>query len=202
MLELILLTILSYLLGSIPTGILIAMLMGGPDPRSAGSGNIGATNVMRVTGLLAGALTLSGDVLKGAIPVFIGQYIFGSISGVSLLALASFLGHLFPVFLGFKGGKGVATASGIFLVISPLVVLIDGIIFGLVVYISRYVSLGSLTAAALLPILITSFLATRGYLPLAIVIGILVIIKHTDNIKRLIQGKENRIGGKSPRSPL
>lgn len=192
-LELILLTILSYLLGSIPTGILIAMLMGGPDPRSVGSGNIGATNVMRATGLLAGALTLLGDVLKGAIPVLLGLYIFGSILGVSLLALASFLGHLFPVFLGFKGGKGVATAAGVFLVISPLAVLIDGIIFGLVVYISRYVSLGSLTAVVLLPILITHFQATRGYLPLAVVIGVLVIVKHAGNIKRLIQGKENPV---------
>lgn len=189
----ILLTTLSYLLGSIPTGILIAMLMGGPDPRSVGSGNIGATNVMRATGLLAGALTLLGDVLKGVIPVLLGLYIFGSILGVSLLALASFLGHLFSVFLGFKGGKGVATAAGVFLVISPLVVLIDGIIFGLVVYISGYVSLGSLTAVALLPILITHFQATRGYLPLAVVIGALVIVKHAGNIKRLIQGKENPV---------
>ncbi|MBI5453099.1 MAG: glycerol-3-phosphate acyltransferase, partial [Deltaproteobacteria bacterium] len=115
----ILLVPIAYLLGSVPTGIVIVRLFGGVDPRSAGSKNIGATNVGRTSGRLPGILTLIGDLLKGALPVFIAFRLAPTPLLVSLTGLAAFLGHLFPVYLGFKGGKGVATACGVMLIVSP-----------------------------------------------------------------------------------
>jgi len=150
--EVILLTVWGYLCGSIPTGVIVAKLFGTKDIRQEGSGNIGATNVYRVLGKRLGALTLVGDVLKGVIPVILACVLVGDELWIALVALVTFLGHLFPVFLRFRGGKGVATALGVFLVIAPLVVPFSIIIFVLVVMKWRYVSLGSLAASVLMPI--------------------------------------------------
>ncbi|MBI5599078.1 MAG: glycerol-3-phosphate 1-O-acyltransferase PlsY [Deltaproteobacteria bacterium] len=182
----------AYLLGSVPTGVVAARLTGGVDPRSAGSRNIGATNVGRTSGRTAGVLTLAGDMLKGAAPAVIAAYLSGNEAIVAMAGLFAFLGHLFPVFLGFKGGKGVATACGVFLVISPATLFLSAGVFILMLLITRYVSVGSMAAALSLPVFMAVFKAGSVYIALGAVVALLIVIKHSDNIKRLIEGRENR----------
>jgi glycerol-3-phosphate acyltransferase PlsY len=183
----------AYFLGSVPVGILLAKIKG-KDPRKVGSGNIGATNVMRAAGKTTGALTLVGDALKGLIPVAAALILGESKLIVAAVGLAAFLGHLFPVFLKFKGGKGVATALGVYLGLDPLAVLIAVIIFVLLLLKWRFVSLGSLVGVAVMPLLLYLFNAPIHYIYLVLVIGTLIFIKHKDNIRRLIAGTENKIG--------
>ena len=189
----ILLTIGGYLSGSIPTGVILAKLFGTKDIRQEGSGNIGATNVYRVLGKGLGALTLVGDVLKGVIPVILACTLAGDEIWIAVVAFVTFLGHLFPVFLMFRGGKGVATALGIFLVIAPLMVPLAIISFVLVAMKWRYVSLGSLAASALMPI----FLCVAGYpivyVNLSLAMGCLIFYRHRGNIKRLREGGEKKM---------
>lgn len=187
--------IASYLIGSIPTGIVISRFMGKGDPRKSGSGNIGATNVGRTSGKLAGILTLLGDVLKGGIPVFLAFQFYHESLFVSLVGLAAFLGHIFPVYLGFKGGKGVATGLGVMVVICPIATLLSAVVFAVVAYLKRYVSLASMLAAAMLPVFMSFFPRGRNYVGMGVVVAVLIIWKHKDNIKRLVAGTENRIGG-------
>jgi glycerol-3-phosphate acyltransferase PlsY len=187
--------VLSYLIGSISTGVVLSKLFGRGDLQSAGSKNIGATNVSRLMGLKWGILTLVGDALKGMLVVWIGRRVFGSASAsalflVALMGLAVFLGHLFPVFLRFKGGKGVATALGIFLIIGPKAVWIALSLFILVVGVGKYVSLGSITAAAAFPLLMLLFDYPAYNIFLAAAVSLGVILKHTENIKRLVRGEE------------
>jgi glycerol-3-phosphate acyltransferase PlsY len=182
-----------YLVGAIPTGVILTRLAGSGDIRQTGSGNIGATNVYRVAGRKLGILTLVGDALKGLLPV-LGLVLAGAWAQeqIALAAAVTFLGHLYPVYLGFKGGKGVATALGIFLVFSPLAVLIAALAFAAVLWKWQYVSLGSIIAAALVTILVAGF---ERSLPLAVAtcfISAMVIIRHRDNIRRLLAGTENR----------
>jgi glycerol-3-phosphate acyltransferase PlsY len=190
------LIIISYLIGSVPTGIIVAKILGAPDPRTVGSGNIGATNVGRAAGKTAGIITLVGDILKGVLITLFAFYAFGSPVAVSLAGFSVFLGHLFPVFLKFKGGKGVATALGIFLSIAPLQAVVALAIFAAIVAIFRYVSLGSMISAASLPVLLSLSESTIEYVILSALIAIFIIFRHSDNIKRLIQGTENKVGGK------
>ena len=144
----------SYLIGSIPFGVVIARLLGKADPRSGGSGNIGATNVSRTLGKGAGIATLICDVLKGSLPVAYALYFHPGANSfiVSLTALAAFSGHLFPVYLRFKGGKGVATALGVMIVISPVATVLLVAVFVVLVALTRYVSLGSICAAVTMPL--------------------------------------------------
>ncbi|MBI3752712.1 MAG: glycerol-3-phosphate 1-O-acyltransferase PlsY [Deltaproteobacteria bacterium] len=194
-LEIIILAIIAYFIGSIPTGIIVAKILGAPDPRTVGSGNIGATNVGRAGGKAAGIITLVGDVLKGFLIILLAFYIFGSSpKEISIMGLAVFLGHIFPVFLKFKGGKGVATALGVFLAIGPLPAMAALILFVILVAIFRYISVGSMIAAASIPVFFSFFTSSQPYVPLAAVIAVFIILKHSDNIKRLIQGTENKIG--------
>jgi acyl phosphate:glycerol-3-phosphate acyltransferase len=186
----------AYLLGSIPFGVLLARLAGAGDVRRAGSGNIGATNVARVAGPIAGLLTLALDTAKGAAAVFLADYFSNSSAMWMMLAgLAVLLGHCFPVWLRFKGGKGVATALGIFLVLSLPAALAALLVFGLIVGYWKYVSLGSISAAAAMPLLIY-FLWAPGHAPPIIVtagtlaIAAVVVWKHDANIQRLVQGEE------------
>jgi glycerol-3-phosphate acyltransferase PlsY len=195
--------IASYLLGSIPTALLVGKFYGGVDVRKVGSGNIGATNVARAVGKKAGLITLIGDMLKGALPVaffilFVGTDTFTHQLLVCLAGLAAFLGHLFPIYLKFKGGKGVATATGVFLVLSPLAVLGDLLVFLFVVWRWRYVSLASITAAAFLPTWVGLVTNKKLYIILAVVIAMLVIYRHKDNINRLLQGKELKFSATPP----
>lgn len=183
----------AYLIGAIPTGVVLTRLFGSADIRNAGSGNIGATNVYRVAGKKLGILTLLGDALKGAVPVLIAWKLMGFYeTQVGIVAVAAFIGHCYPIYLGFKGGKGVATALGIFLVLSPVAVLGAFVIFALLLWKWRYVSLGSISAAAAIPLLV---FITGGSLTLVLTtlfISLVVILRHYQNIQRLLNGSENR----------
>ncbi|MBP8744863.1 MAG: glycerol-3-phosphate 1-O-acyltransferase PlsY [Syntrophorhabdus sp.] len=176
-----------------PVGLLLSKIKGA-DPRAVGSGNIGATNVMRAAGKITGALTLIGDVLKGLIPVMIAFMLGETKIIVTAAGLAAFLGHLFPVFLRFKGGKGVATALGVYLGLDPFAVLIAIIIFVLTIIKWGFVSLGSLVGVAAMPLLLYFLSAPVQYIYLVLIIGALIFIKHKDNIRRLVAGTENKIG--------
>jgi glycerol-3-phosphate acyltransferase PlsY len=187
------LVILGYLAGSIPTGLLLTKAFSEVDPRKEGSRNIGATNILRTAGKTLGLLTLAGDCLKGLIPVLLAVWIMKSDIWVGLTALSAFAGHLFSVFLKFKGGKGVATALGVYLGIAPLAVLIDaGVFFGVVLK-WRFVSLGSITAAAVMPILIAILTKSKSYVIASLIIAGLIWYRHQDNIRRLFGGSENRL---------
>jgi acyl phosphate:glycerol-3-phosphate acyltransferase len=190
--------IAAYLLGSIPFGLLLAKLFGGGDVRKAGSGNIGATNVARVVGLLAGILTLVFDTTKGAAAVWLaGRVTNESATWMMAAAFAVVLGHCFPVWLKFKGGKGVATALGVFLALCPLAAAGALLIFVMCVAYWRYVSLGSISAAAAMPLLIYFLWAPRHAPPIIIdagtlAIALLLIYKHDGNLQRLVEGTEPR----------
>ena len=192
--ERVLLIIIAYLIGSIPTGVVVARLFQRADPRELGSGNIGATNVLRTLGKKAGAITFAGDVLKGVIPTVLALLFLKSQAWVCVVAFTAFTGHLYPVFLGFKGGKGVATAVGLYLALSPLSILLGGIVFGGVLIVWRYVSLSSMSAAASMPAFLWMLNPSSVYPLLGVAIGILIIIRHKENIERLRKGEENRVG--------
>ena len=188
-----LLIIAAYLIGAIPTGVILTRLVGGEDIRKAGSGNIGATNVYRVAGRKLGIITLVGDCLKGVIPLLIAQQGFNlPAGGMALVALAAFIGHCYPVYLGFKGGKGVATALGIFLVLSPLSVLCLLVVFVLILWKWRYISLASISAAATVPFLVLWFESSFALFMATLLIAAIVIWKHRENIGRLRGGTESK----------
>ncbi|MEK7313477.1 MAG: glycerol-3-phosphate 1-O-acyltransferase PlsY [Deltaproteobacteria bacterium] len=186
--------IVSYLLGSVPTGLVIARFLGGVDPRTAGSRNIGATNVGRTSGKLAGALCLAGDILKGVLPTLLAHYYFSTPLFVALVGLSVFIGHIYPVFLSFKGGKGVATACGVFAVISPAALILALAVFFAVCYFTRYVSIGSMTAALSVPVFQSITGKNPVYVTMSGIMAIFMIIKHSDNIRRLGRGEENKMG--------
>lgn len=181
----------SYLLGSIPTGLLLAKACG-IDIRATGSGNIGATNVYRTVGRKLGVITLVLDCIKGLVPVLAAQHFGLPEVWIAGVGLAAFLGHIYTIFLKFKGGKGVATALGVFLGISPLAVLFVLILFILVVWKWRLISLGSITAAAVFPILTAALDRRPLVVAMTIIIAALVIFKHKENIKRLREGTESK----------
>ncbi len=183
----------TYLITAIPTGIVLARVMGYDDVRQQGSGNIGATNVYRVAGKLAGGLTLLGDIGKGLLPLLAIKLWLGPTPGqLGLLALIAIVGHCYPVYLGFHGGKGVATALGIFLVLSPKAVLFAAILFGLTVAISRFISLGSVVAALSMPLLIIFLGQPREIVASSLGIAGLIVWRHRGNLRRLLDGTENR----------
>lgn len=185
--------IISYLVGAIPCGVVLTRLSGVGDVRKSGSGNIGATNVYRTAGRRLGVLTLVGDIIKGVIPVIYALAVAHlTLEQTAMVAGATFLGHLYPIYLGFKGGKGVATALGIYLVLSPLSVLIAAIIFVALVWIWRYISLGSITAAAVFPVLIYLLEGSLPLLYASLFISFMVIWRHRENIGRLLSGTENK----------
>lgn len=189
----------AYLLGAIPFGLLITKLRGGGDIREAGSGNIGAANVTRVIGAGAGVMTLLFDAGKGYLAVWIAaRYSNENIAWMMFAALAVIGGHIFPVWLGFRGGKGVATAAGAFVAICPPAILAAGLVFLLVVLFWRYVSLASIAATASLPLLIYLLYAPGLAPPHFVSIGVafaavVIIFRHRKNIERLINGTEARV---------
>ncbi len=191
-----LLLIFAYLLGSVPTGVILAKAFGGVDPRTQGSGNIGATNVLRTAGKKLGVLTLLGDTIKGFLPVILARSCMDAQIWVGAVALAAFIGHLYPIFLRFKGGKGIATGLGAFLALAPLPAILSCLVFAAVVYRWRYISLGSLAATAAFPIFLAWLNPHRIYLPFALVIGALIFYRHRENIERLRAGKESEFGKK------
>jgi glycerol-3-phosphate acyltransferase PlsY len=189
-----------YLLGSIPTGLLLTRLFSKIDPRKLGSKNIGATNIFRTAGRTLGILTLVGDVLKGVIPITIAmkwgltdQWGLSHHVWIAIAGLSSCLGHIFPLFLGFKGGKGVATALGVYLPISVISVLIECFFFLGIVWKWRFISLGSIACALTIPIFIAFFRSdSQAYFVLSVVIAALILYRHQENIVRLLQGTENK----------
>ncbi len=192
--------ILSYLLGSIPVGLLLSKVKG-RDPRRVGSGNIGATNVMRTAGKTLGIVTLFCDMLKGFIPTWLAIYCGLPTGVVAAAGLAAFAGHLFPLYLKFKGGKGVATALGVFLAMKPLAVLIVFVVFLASLFIWGYVSLGSLAGTALIPIVLLALNVPPGFVLICAIMAVFIFVKHKDNKKRLLAGKEHRILRKT-KSPI
>jgi len=186
-----LLLLCAYLLGSVPTGLLLARGMG-VNIREAGSGNIGATNVYRTMGRKVGIMTLIGDCLKGLIPVLVANWLGLPDVWVAAIGLAAFLGHVYTVFLGFKGGKGVATALGVFLGTSPLSVLIALAVFALVLYKWRYVSLASIIAAAMIPVQVSVISGGKELVVMSVAIAAVVILRHHENISRLRAGTETK----------
>jgi glycerol-3-phosphate acyltransferase PlsY len=182
-----------YLLGSVPTGLILTKLFSKVDPRKIGSKNIGATNIFRTAGKALGILTLVGDLLKGAAPVVIAIQWGESHLWIAISGLTPFLGHIFPIFIGFKGGKGVATALGVYLVISPIAVFIEFLIFAGIVWRWRFISLGSITCATTIPILIAFFRSdSQAYFIVSVIIAALILYRHQSNISRLFQGTESK----------
>jgi glycerol-3-phosphate acyltransferase PlsY len=197
----------AYLLGSIPFGLLLGKLFGAADVRKVGSGNIGATNVARVAGPLAGILTLLLDAAKGAAAVVLAARLSDQSSTWMMIAgLCALVGHCFPIWLGFHGGKGVATAAGVFLVLCPSAFLGAVILFALVVMYWRFVSLGSISAAAAMPLLIYFLWAPHHAPPYTVTFGslaaaILIVYKHDANIQRLVQGDEPKFSFDKKQDP-
>ncbi len=192
--------ITAYLLGNISTSYIVAKRLAGVDIRTQGSGNAGSTNVLRTLGKKAGALTFIGDVLKGLISVLIARFIaYGAnlddTTCAYLAVVAVVLGHNYPVFLGFKGGKGVATSLGSMLGMNPLVALLCLGFFIIIVAITKYVSLGSILGIGLSPIIMMINHNTKGVL-VTLFLTISVAITHRENIKRLLNGTERKLGQK------
>jgi glycerol-3-phosphate acyltransferase PlsY len=198
---------LAYLLGSIPFGYLLVRFFRKQDIRASGSGNIGATNVARSGGKLLGILTLLLDTLKGTLAVLIAMHFAPSLHGPSNLAVAAAvlacMGHIFPVWLGFKGGKGIATALGVFIALVPPVALASLVIFALIVAVTRLVSLGSILAAASIPFLAIWLVPIHSAFLLSglSIISVVCILKHHANIVRLLHGQEPRFGSKKTPQP-
>ena len=186
---------LAYLVGSIPFAVVVSRAMGLPDPRSFGSGNPGATNVLRSGNRAAALLTLLGDALKGWIAVWIAVRLGLSADVVALVAIAAFLGHVFPVWLRFQGGKGVATAAGVILALDWRVGLAVLLVWLTVAVVSRYSSLAALTAALFAPVAFYLLLGAGPHLAAAVVMSAVLTWRHQANIGKLLRGEESRIGG-------
>jgi len=190
------LVIAAYLIGSVATAIITCRIMGLPDPRTQGSGNPGATNVLRHGGKKAAAITLAGDLLKGLLPVLAAQLLGVAPAAVAATALAAFLGHLYPIYFGFRGGKGVATAFGAMLGISWLLAGAMLLTWLIMAAAFRFASLSALTAAALAPIYAAALTPEPVYIAAAFTMSVLLIWRHRSNIRKLLAGTEDRIGGK------
>jgi glycerol-3-phosphate acyltransferase PlsY len=199
--EICVILVAAYLIGGIPSGVILTRMAGAADIRKQGSGNVGATNVYRVAGKRLGVLTLVLDMLKGVVPLMLLHSLLErgvlepSLSAVQLTsaaALVLFLGHCYPVYLGFKGGKGVATALGIFLVLAPLALIPPLVIFAAVLWRWRYVSLASISAALSIPFAVLGFGYPWSMVGATVLIAAWVIYRHRENIQRLRSGTENR----------
>ncbi len=187
------LLIAAYLIGSIPTGLIFGKLIWKKDLRRYGSHNIGATNAWRILGKKAGILIFVLDFLKGQIGVLIGGCLFGTPCAMVLGGLFALLGHIFPIFLAFRGGKGVATALGVIAALMPQITLIVFAVWLVIVLLTRYVSLGSIIAAILTPILAAAFREPKEFFVFALAAAIVIIWRHKENISRLKAGRENKI---------
>ncbi|NNM51024.1 MAG: glycerol-3-phosphate 1-O-acyltransferase PlsY [Pseudomonadales bacterium] len=194
-LENLLLLIVSYLLGSVCTAIPVCKLLGLPDPRSSGSGNPGTTNVLRVGGKGAALLTLAGDMLKGVIPVLVGRALGATPLFEAALGFTAFLGHLFPLYYRFAGGKGVATAFGVLFALNPILGLCTGALWIALFALTRYSSLAALVSFGLLPAL--AYQLDRAHFPIICLICLFLITRHHANIRALLHGQERRFSHKT-----
>ncbi len=192
------LLVLSYLLGSIPTGLMVARALGGPDPRRQGSANLGAANLYRLLGRKAGGLTLLGDVLKGALPTVLARLWLAPLgpwqeAAVAAVGAAAVLGHVFPLGLGFKGGKGVATSFGVVTALCPWAGLSLLLVYLLALSQTRVFSISALIAAWLLPVAMGLFSDSKTYLLLAGALSGLILVCHRGNLSRFFRGEEPRL---------
>jgi glycerol-3-phosphate acyltransferase PlsY len=185
-----------YLAGSIPFALLVSRIMSLPDPRTYGSGNIGATNVLRSGSRVAALATLIGDVAKGWVAVLVARYLELAPEMVALVGFAAFLGHLFPVWLKFRGGKGVATAAGVLIAFDWRLGLAVIVVWLTMAVVSRYSSLAALTAALFAPAAVWFLLGAGPYLIAVVAMSVLLIARHHENIRKLARGEEGRIGEK------
>lgn len=208
----VLVVIFSYLIGSINFAVIFSKVFMKKDVRDIGSGNAGTTNIMRHGGFLPGALTFLCDALKGFVASFAGKLVFDYIGGNTefvwavpiygayICGVACMLGHVFPIFFQFKGGKGVATSVGIYAVCSPVAIVLGLTVFAVVTLTSKYVSVGSVTAAITVVICSLIFrISDAAIMPqiiMSVAMGLIVVLKHIENIKRIIAGTESKIGGK------
>jgi glycerol-3-phosphate acyltransferase PlsY len=190
----VLLLVIGYGMGSIPTGVLIGRWQKGIDIRQYGSGNIGMTNVLRAVGKGAAAFTLLGDLLKGLIPVILALLWSTSPWTIGLVGLAAIIGHMYPLFAGLHGGKGVATTLGVFIPLLPGPLLVAFVIWGVCLALRRQVSLGSLTAAASLPIMALLWGSPPAYTICALLAAAFIWYRHHENIQRLLAGTEPTLG--------
>ena len=193
MIAIVLLIIFAYVMGSVPSGYILGK-MSGIDVRSIGSGNIGATNVVRALGKGRGALTLFADAAKGYLPVWVALRLEVGAVTIALVAIAAFLGHLYPLFLNLQGGKGVATALGALLASQPMATLVLILVFDVAVLASRIVSLGAIAAAIAAPVVLWFFSQSPVFVAMGVFLGAMVILRHRGNIQRLLAGTEPRFG--------
>ena len=189
-----LLPLFGYLIGSISSAVLVCRLMRLPDPRSAGSNNPGATNVLRLGGKTAMSLVLLGDLLKGLLPVAAARALNSSEPVLAMVGLAAVCGHLYPVFFGFKGGKGVATTAGVLVALNGTLMLTLLAVWLLIAATTRYASLAALAAAAAAPVMALWLLPGWYFFGMALALTSLIFWRHRDNIRRLLAGRENRLG--------
>ena len=185
----------AYLLGSLSSAVITSRLMGLPDPREEGSKNPGATNVLRLGGKKAAIITLFGDILKGVVPLAVAKALAAPDEVLAAVGLAAFLGHLYPVFFGFKGGKGVATALGVLTGYSWLVGLAALSTWLTVAFVSRISSVASLTAATLAPVYVWFLLHSPVLTASSVITSALLFWRHESNIRRILRGEESKIGG-------
>jgi glycerol-3-phosphate acyltransferase PlsY len=194
--EILIAVVAAYLLGSVPFAMISSKVFGLADPRTYGSGNPGATNVLRSGNKKAALMTLIGDAAKGAVAVLVAEHYGLSATVVGLVALAVFAGHLFPIFLRFKGGKGVATAAGVLLALDPMLGLAVLGTWLFMAFAFRYSSLAAVTAAALAPVLQVLMHGADGRTLVVGILALALIGKHWDNLQRLLAGQESKIGSK------
>lgn len=194
--QLAIILVVAYLVGAVPSGVVLTRIAGAGDVRQSGSGNIGATNVYRVAGKRLGILTLVADMLKGLLPL-LAMKLWGGFSEqqLALVAVALFVGHCYPVYLGFKGGKGVATALGIYFVLSAASVGVAVLVFAGVLWRWRYVSLASICAAALIPFAVCLLGSSLPVIMATVLIASGIIYRHSSNIQRLRNGTETKFKG-------
>lgn len=183
----------NYLIGSLPIGLIIAKTFQGIDPREKGSGNIGATNVLRVAGKKAAIATLVFDLMKGLPLIIVARQAGFQGRATLLVGLAAILGHVFSVFLKFKGGKGVATSFGVILILAPQVALAGLLLWGGGVFFGKYSSVGALTAFGALPLLTFFFDLETDFVIFSVFVTLLIYFRHWENIRRLLQGKEGSV---------
>ena len=191
--QVILFFLLAYLIGSISSAIVVSKILRLPDPRTSGSKNPGATNVLRLSGKSAAALTLFGDITKGTVPVVAAQIFLHDPAAVAVALLGTFLGHLYPLYFRFKGGKGVATAIGAYLGLGIPVIIGVGGVWLVVAAISRYASLSSMLAMLSAPVIVWFYIGDPLICAASAVVFVLVVVRHRTNIQRLRAGQENKI---------
>lgn len=196
MLELVAMTLTGYVVGSISCAVFVCRALGLPDPRVEGSGNPGATNVLRLGGKGAAALTLAGDVLKGVLPVLLARAVSDSPAVAAAAGLGAFAGHLYPVFFRFRGGKGMATCFGVVAVLAWPIVLGMGATWLVVAVLSRYSSLASIAASLVAPVLALVYDAQTAVVAVLVAMGAMLVVRHQGNISRLLRGEEPKIGAR------